>query len=111
MDVDDANGIQKFARDWEYGAACKELYPIIIKDANESEKFAEIFAAAPIWLLNFTNVAVDGFFLKFSLPTLCNILSSDGVPTFWPHIPFGTATDDDLGSDVASENCVACEEK
>jgi hypothetical protein len=99
---DEANGIKAYYRDREYINACKQLYPIIIKDANESEKFAEIFAPAPIWLLNFTNVAVDGVLLKFNLPPMCSVLSSKGVWKFWPHIPFGTATDDDRGADVAS---------
>jgi hypothetical protein len=45
----DANGMRAYYRDSRYEEDCKKLYPIIIKDANENEKFAEIFAAAPIW--------------------------------------------------------------
>jgi hypothetical protein len=109
-DGNDGNGMNSYYEDWEYTNACEQLYPIIINDANESEKFAEIFARAPIWLLNFTNMALDGFFLKFSLPPTCKIWLSQGMWKFWPYIPFGTATNGDLGTEIASEERGASEE-
>lgn len=93
---DCADGFDANSKDWTYREACRKLYPIIIKDANERDKFAEIFAAAPIWLMNFTDVALDGYLLKFSLPPMCNKKLTlnegaphEGAPKFWPHIPFG----------------------
>ena len=65
------------------------------------EKFAEIFAGAPIWLLNFTNAALDGFFLKFSVPPTRNKLAGGAESKYWPHIPFGAAMGDGLHGEMA----------
>src|SRR5271157_4707385 len=44
----------EFEYERELKAASHELRPIIMKGANETEKFTEIFRAAPVWLLQFT---------------------------------------------------------
>jgi hypothetical protein len=38
----------------ELEIANAKLYPVIMKGANEPEKFTEIFRTAPVWLLGWT---------------------------------------------------------
>jgi hypothetical protein len=100
--VHDPNDIKEFFDNFEYVGGCKELYPIIIKDANESQKFAEIFRDAPIWLLEFTNMRSDGLLLHFSVPPSSNKFLNEAMRKRWPNIPFGTVTDLDLGLEIVS---------
>jgi hypothetical protein len=96
-----ANGFEADGKDWRYGEACRKLYPIIIEGANERDRFAEIFAAAPIWLMNFTDMAIDEYFLKFRCPRCAT------ERWYWTPRNFGRtfhsekATDDDFGPEIA----------
>ena len=51
-------------------AAAERLLPIILGGEEESGKFAEIFSTAPVWLLQFTGMAMDARFLEFHLPDM-----------------------------------------
>ena len=42
--------------------AYQQLYPAIMKDANETERFTEIFRTAPMWLLEFTSMTLGATF-------------------------------------------------
>jgi hypothetical protein len=49
-------------------AAAQQLLPIILRHEKASARFTEIFRAAPVWLLNFTQTFIDAGCLKFDLP-------------------------------------------
>ena len=74
--------------------AAQELYPTIIGDREESSRFTEIFRRAPVWLLQFTGMALDARFLKFELPNISKKLrwGSSGFDDSrrWPLLPLGT---------------------
>jgi hypothetical protein len=55
-------------------AAAQRLFPIINRGEKESARFTEIFRTAPVWLLQFTGMAMDARFLKFHLPDLSKSL-------------------------------------
>ena len=79
-----------------YDGACikasRELYPVIIKGANEIKKFTEIFTV-PVWLLEFTFMRRDAYLLKFGLPRMSDkqIWGERGFKDFlrWPQLPWG----------------------
>jgi hypothetical protein len=60
----------------------------------KAARFTEIFQTAPIWLLQFTAVAIDARLLKFDLPDIGNTLQwgSTGFEDArrWPLLPLGT---------------------
>jgi hypothetical protein len=91
--------------------AHRKLYPAIMKDANETERFTEIFRTAPIWLLEFTWMRLDASFLKFDLPEMSDkqVWGEEGLKDFsgWPRLPRGMMTDGDLVADVAPEKGVS----
>jgi hypothetical protein len=98
----------------DYGRELKianaELYPAIMKGANESEKFTEIFSTAPIWLLEFTWMRADAELLKFDLPEMSDkqVWGEEGFKDFlrWPLLPSGMMTDGDLIPEVPPEHGV-----
>jgi hypothetical protein len=63
---------------------------------EQSARFTEIFAAAPVWLLQFTGIVTDARWLKFQVPDMPSTLSwgSDGFEDVrqWPLLPSGTMT-------------------
>ena len=65
-------------------------------EQKEAENFTEIFGTAPIWLLQFTAVAMDARVLKFRLPSLTAHLKwgSEGFEDArrWPRLPLGMMT-------------------
>ena len=77
--------------------AGRQLFPDIVGDeAEAAERFTEIFCKAPIWLLQFTALAMDARILKFRLPSLTANLKwgSDGFEDArrWPLLPLGMMT-------------------
>jgi hypothetical protein len=76
--------------------APRELYPAIIKGANETEKFTQIFRTAPVWLLEFTWMSVDAALLKFDLPNMTDkqVWGEKGLEDMmrWPLLPLGMMT-------------------
>lgn len=84
----------------ELEVANAELYPAIMKGANEPKKFTEIFRTAPVWLLKFTWMKWDADLLKFDLPEMSDkqIWGKKGVKDLlrWPLLPLGVMTDGDL---------------
>lgn len=74
--------------------AAEKLYPIIKGDRKESSRFTEIFRRAPVWLLQFTGMAMDARFLKFELPNISKKLrwgsAGFGDSRRWPLLPVGT---------------------
>jgi hypothetical protein len=81
-------------------AAAQQLYPIIKGDGKESARFTKIFRTAPVWLLQFTGMALDARLLKFDLPDISDTLrwGSAGYEDArrWPLLPVGTITAGDL---------------
>jgi hypothetical protein len=79
--------------------ANRELYPVIMEGANQTEKFTEIFRNAPIWLLEFTWMRLDASLLKFDLPEMSNkqVWGEQGLKDMlrWPLLPLGMMTDGD----------------
>jgi len=94
----------------ELKIAHAELYPAIIKGANETKKFATIFRTAPVWLLEFTWMRLDAEFLKFDLPEMSDkqVWGEQGLEDClrWPLLPLGMMTDGDLIPEVAPEHGV-----
>jgi hypothetical protein len=94
----------------ELEIAKAELYPAIMKGANEREKFTEIFRTAPVWLLEFTWMRADAELLKFDLPEMSDkqVWGEEGFKDFlrWPLLPLGMMTDGDLIPEVAPEHGV-----
>jgi hypothetical protein len=76
-------------------AAAQQLFPIITGD-EASARFTEIFRTAPVWLLQFTAMALDARLLKFDLPDISDTLrwGSAGFKDArrWPLLPVGTIT-------------------
>ena len=74
--------------------AAERLYPIIKGDRKESSRFTEIFRRAPVWLLQFTGMAMDARLLKFKLPNISKKLrwgsAGFGDSRRWPLLPVGT---------------------
>jgi hypothetical protein len=78
----------------DYIANPERLSPLIMQRELASARFTKIFKTAPIWLLQFTAVAMDARFLKFDLPDIVNTLQW-GRGGFedarrWPLLPLGT---------------------
>ena len=75
-------------------AAARRLLPIIKGDGNELARFTEIFRTAPVWLLQFTGMALDARLLRFDLPDIRDTLGwgSTGYDDArrWPLLPAGT---------------------
>jgi len=84
--------------------AAQRLLPIIIGDEESSARFTEIFRTAPVWLLQFTGIAMDAGFLEFHLPNITKNLrwGSDGFEDArrWPLLPAGTMTAGDPIPDI-----------
>jgi len=80
----------------DYIANPERLSPIIMQGELASERFTKIFKTAPIWLLQFTAVAMDARWLKFDLPYISKTLKwgSAGFEDArrWPLLPLGTMT-------------------
>jgi hypothetical protein len=76
--------------------AAEELRPLVMEGKEQSARFTEIFAAAPVWLLQFTGIVTDARWLKFQVPDMPSTLSwgSDGFEDVrqWPLLPSGTMT-------------------
>ena len=74
----------------------EQLGPVITRGKVSSARFTEIFAAAPIWLLQFTRLLMDARWLKFRLPDMASRLTwgSAGFEEVqdWPLLPSGTMT-------------------
>jgi hypothetical protein len=83
--------------------AAQELYPLIKGDKKESSRFTEIFRRTPVWLLQFTGMAMDARLLAFELPTISKKLrwGSSGFEDSrrWPLLPVGTISAGDPISD------------
>jgi hypothetical protein len=77
-------------------AASQWLLPIIKEDRKGPARFTEIFRTAPVWLLQFTGMALDARLLKFDLPEISDTLKwgSAGLEDArrWPLLPVGTIT-------------------
>jgi hypothetical protein len=93
-------------------AAAQRLFPIIMEGKNKSERFTEIFMAAPVWLLQFAGMAFDARVLKFQVPNLLQTVAW-GTTGFedmrrWPLLPLGTmmAGDPISNSDSARRMCI-----
>jgi hypothetical protein len=92
--------------------AAQRLFPIIMEGKNRSERFTEIFMAAPVWLLQFSAMPWDARVLKFQLPNLPQIFKW-GTTGFedmrrWPLLPLGTmmAGDPISNSDLGRRVCI-----
>jgi hypothetical protein len=86
-------------------AAAQRLFPIIKGDGKESARFTEIFSTAPVWLLQFTGVAMDARLLKFNLPDYISATLRWGSAGYedarrWPLLPVGTITAGDRIPDL-----------
>jgi hypothetical protein len=72
-------------------AAASRLRPIILGTEEDSARFTEIFSTAPVWLLQFTGMAMDARLLKFHLPDISETLTwgSRGFEEArrWPLLP------------------------
>ena len=71
----------------------EQLRPVIGKD--ETARFSDIFAAAPVWLLQFTGLVIDSRWLKFQLPDMPRLIWGDAgfeEARRWPLLPSGTMT-------------------
>jgi len=92
-------------------SAHRQLYPAIMKGANETERFKEIFRTAPIWLLEFTWMRLDAELLKFDLPEMSDkqVWGEEGLKDFlrWPRLPRGMMTDGDVLADVVPKKGVS----
>jgi hypothetical protein len=70
------------------------LYFDVTKGKDDAEAFPTIFDHAPLWLLDFTTVALDAFILKFQLPDTSapSRWARDGIKDAerWPELPLGT---------------------
>jgi hypothetical protein len=80
----------------EQVSAARRLFPIIVGQEGPSERFAEIFRSAPVWLLQFTRMTLDAWCLKFHLPEMA-ANSEWGDLGFkdserWPLLPLGVMT-------------------
>jgi hypothetical protein len=77
-------------------AASQRLFPIMIGKGKESARFTEIFRTAPVWLMQFTAMALDARLLKFDLSDISDKLrwGSAGFEDArrWPMLPVGTIT-------------------
>jgi hypothetical protein len=75
-------------------AAAQRLFPIINGEGKESTRFSKVFRTAPVWLLQFTGMALDARLLKFDLPDISDTLrwGSAGLEDAlrWPLLPVGT---------------------
>jgi hypothetical protein len=95
----------------ELKIANAELYSAIMKGANETKKFSQIFRTAPVWLLEFTWMRLDAELLNFDLPEMSDkqVWGEEGLKDFlrWPLLPLGMMTDGDLVPDVAPEDVVS----
>jgi hypothetical protein len=80
--------------------AAQRLLPIILGDKKTSARFTEIFRAAPVWLLNFTQTFIDAGCLKFKLPNTFSWRPKWGRDGYeesrqWPLLPSCTMTTGD----------------
>jgi hypothetical protein len=75
----------------------KRLFPAIIGGEEESARFTKIFTTAPVWLLQFTLIAIDATLLKFQVPPDMSKRFRWGSAGYedarrWPLLPLGTMT-------------------
>jgi hypothetical protein len=84
--------------------AVQKLNRIIVGTEKVSVVFTRIFAKAPIWLLQFTGVALDTCALKFKLPNITKRIAwgSAGFDDArrWPLLPKGTIAAGDPIADI-----------
>lgn len=77
-------------------AAAQQLSPIIMGEEEVSARFTEIFRTAPVWLLQFTGMAMDARLQEFQLPDVSERLrwGSNGYEDAreWPRLPSGVMT-------------------
>jgi hypothetical protein len=83
---------------WDPVHVAKQLYPLIVGDADMSVRFSEIFEAAPAWLLTFTAMVFDATALRFRLPWKGQGNLKWGQEGYeeslnWPSLPSGRITD------------------
>jgi hypothetical protein len=86
-------------------AAAEQLFPIIMGgEEEESARFTKIFRTAPVWLLQFTGMAMDARLLNFHLPDVSESLRWGGAgfedAGRWPLLPSGIMTAGDPISDL-----------
>jgi hypothetical protein len=91
-EYEEGHEYERYEYERELRTAYDKLYAAIIKGDNETEKFAEIFRSAPIWLLQFTFMAVDAAALKFGLPEMPSQRREEifEYAKRWPLLPLGT---------------------
>jgi hypothetical protein len=74
--------------------AAEELGPAIMDAKESSARFTEIFASAPVWLMQFAGLAMDARFLRFQLSDISRRFTwgSAGYNDArrWPLLPSGT---------------------
>jgi hypothetical protein len=96
-------------------SAYQQWYAAILNGANETEKFTEIFSAAPVWLLEFTQMEVDAYLLQFNLSEMRDKLvwGQKGLEDSkrWPFLPLGMMSDGDPVAEVAPESGVSPEDE
>src|SRR5262249_46460749 len=73
-----------------------QLSHLIMEGEQDTTRFTELFGTAPVWLLQFTGMAMDARLLKFRLPDLTKTLKwgSAGYEDArrWPLLPLGVMT-------------------
>ena len=99
-----ARALQHYGIDVNTDQNAQRLIPIINGDGNKSARFTEIFRTAPVWLLQFTGMALDARLLKFDLPDISDTLAwgSAGYDDArrWPLLPLGTIMAGELIPDL-----------
>jgi hypothetical protein len=75
--------------------AAEKLRPKILEGKEQWARLSEIFAAAPVWLLQFTRVGWDAHWVKLTLPEISQTMLNWGDGGYedmrkWPLLPSGT---------------------
>jgi hypothetical protein len=86
----------------------KLLRSKILEGKEQSARFSEIFAAAPVWFLQFTGLAWDARLLKFTLPDISRSRFDWGDAGYedarsWPRLPSGMIT---AGDPIPSDDII-----
>jgi hypothetical protein len=94
----------------DHDDAVQKLDRIIVGTKKVSLVFTGIFAKAPVWLLQFTGMALDAGFLKFKLPDITKKIAwgSAGFNDArrWPLLPVGTIAAGDPIPDIGVRRVV-----
>jgi hypothetical protein len=77
--------------------AAEKLRLKISEGKEQSARLSEIFAAAPVWVLQFTGLAWDAHWFKLALPDISKTMLNWGDGGYedvrkWPLLPSGTIT-------------------